>query len=818
MYGKLYLLIINDMNFKRLLRPYYALSILLYTNLLILFKKNKGVFFVITLLTIGNVLTASAQNQILSEKRISVKQHNITLPEALEIIGKAAGYTFKYDESSIEKSQRISLKYRNTSVDMILKKLLGDRYIGYQIEDSGIINLKLNKSSSLDEIIITASRVPESVGLTASKVNVLYARDINNQEMISPDMSNILGFTVPGLALSSNTTSNRYQTLRGKGILILIDGIPQSTPLRTTDRDIRSIDPSVIERIEILKGATSIYGNGADGGIINYITKKPLAGKTFGSNTMLGLSGHIFSGTGYRVVQQFYGNKNKFDYIISGSVNQTGVRKDGKGEIQSPRYGLGETMTQNAFIKLGYNLNINNRLEFMYNYYNSLQSSKYISQKGIYGQTPSTGIIGESKAQRKEGTRFNHNTYLQYTAKNIFARTNLDASLYYAAIETVYDYRNPPRWGTGGQAMILGKKMGSRTNFHTLFDVSKRVKMSITYGVDLTFDKTSQPLVDGRLWVPEMKGFAVAPYIQLKNTIYQDFILKAGMRLDNIQVKIGHYTTVPNAGKKPVHVLGGKLTYHAVPLNVGLTYARFTQFRPFISFSQSFSIFDLGRVLRAAKTESTINQLNTKPVFTNNYEVGFNSRINRYLSLGGSIFKSKSKLGADLVPVDGFWVPERSPQYVKGFELNADISISPQLSFGAAYAYQEGKADVNQDGSYSKYLNGIRLAAPKFNAYLNYSFFKRFDIGLYYIHSGTRNRFNPNLKGKYIEGEGPVKSYDLVNLNATCKINNRLKAGLGIENLFNKAYYTTSAQLLARDAEYVRGNGVLYNFSLSYTL
>ena len=62
--------------------------------------------------------------------------------------------------------------------------------------------------------------------------------------------------------------------MRGENVLIMIDGIPQSSSTRNNDREIRSIDPSVLERIEVVKGATSIYGNGAEGGIINYITQK----------------------------------------------------------------------------------------------------------------------------------------------------------------------------------------------------------------------------------------------------------------------------------------------------------------------------------------------------------------------------------------------------------------------------------------------------------------------------------------------------------------------------------------------------------------
>jgi iron complex outermembrane receptor protein len=57
--------------------------------------------------------------------------------------------------------------------------------------------------------------------------------------------------------------------------LVLIDGIPQSTPLRNGGRDLRTIDASAIDHIEVINGATAMYGNGAAGGVINYITKKP---------------------------------------------------------------------------------------------------------------------------------------------------------------------------------------------------------------------------------------------------------------------------------------------------------------------------------------------------------------------------------------------------------------------------------------------------------------------------------------------------------------------------------------------------------------
>jgi iron complex outermembrane receptor protein len=40
--------------------------------------------------------------------------------------------------------------------------------------------------------------------------------------------------------------------------------------------------------------------------------------------------------------------------------------------------------------------------------------------------------------------------------------------------------------------------------------------------------------------------------------------------------------------------------------------------------------------------------------------------------------------------------------------------------------------------------------------------------------------------------------------------------GLGVENLFNKTYFTPTSMYTARDAEYVRGNGRYYTLTLSF--
>ena len=164
----------------------------------------------------------------------------------------------------------------------------------------------------LEEVVITANRIEEKKTDAVANVTIIDQKKLQQFIKIAPDMSHLIGMIEPAMALSTNTTNNRYQNLRGRALLVLIDGIPQSTPLRSTDRDIRSIDPAAVERIEIVKGSTSIYGNGAIGGIMNIVTKKAPKGVAFSGHTSIGASARDSfkenRGFGYRFNQQFSGH------------------------------------------------------------------------------------------------------------------------------------------------------------------------------------------------------------------------------------------------------------------------------------------------------------------------------------------------------------------------------------------------------------------------------------------------------------------------------------------------------------------------------
>ncbi len=141
---------------------------------------------------------------------------------------------------------------------------------------------------------MSATRIPEVKSNAAATVTIIDQRQIAEMSKTAPDLTQLLGLLTPGLALSSNTTSSRSQSLRGRSALVLIDGIPQSTPLRSTDRDIRTIDIAAIDHIEVVKGSTALYGNGAIGGLINIVTKKNATNRTIAGQTSVAGSTYNF--------------------------------------------------------------------------------------------------------------------------------------------------------------------------------------------------------------------------------------------------------------------------------------------------------------------------------------------------------------------------------------------------------------------------------------------------------------------------------------------------------------------------------------------
>jgi len=126
-----------------------------------------------------------------------------------------------------------------------------------------------------DTTIVTANRTSQSISDIAATVLVIEGEEIAEQAKSGVEFKAMLANLIPSLDVGSESRTNARQYMRGRTTLVMIDGVSLNSS-RSLSRQFDSINPFNIARIEVVSGASAIYGGGSSGGIINIITKKGL--------------------------------------------------------------------------------------------------------------------------------------------------------------------------------------------------------------------------------------------------------------------------------------------------------------------------------------------------------------------------------------------------------------------------------------------------------------------------------------------------------------------------------------------------------------
>ena len=762
---------------------------------------SKGLFAVLSILLLASAATFAQTGQL--KGTISDAQENNPLPGInIGVAGTTLGAATDTDGKFL---------IDNIPVGSHTIKITA---VGYEREEHDItiqegktttIKVTLKRDVlGINEVVVSATRSIESLDEVPASVNILREKELNDQLALSSDLNDMLAKQVPGFAQSTESASNWGQNLRGRDYLVLIDGIPQSTPLRAVSRDLQTIDAGAVSRVEVIKGATAIYGNGATGGLINYITALPQKDgfesiSKVGSNVSLSAPENSM---GYRFSQQFMGRNDQLSYNFKGSFEEKGLYKDATGDIiptnPQGQGGLSDASIYNLYGQVGYDINSQHHIEATYNFYSNDQETDYVTVSGSYPDQKATAQKGNVRGE-PQGTRANHNARINYSWLDFIGNTSLDATAYIQDYETVFGYTTYYR--DGGQSYLLSEKAGFRLNLDSPFTLSEDVEGSIVYGVDLLSDNTQQKLLDGRTFTPKMQMDSYAPYAQIKAIFYDNWVLKGGMRYEGINIDVPSYTTVERIDGQGgyqggVNIEGGSLDYSAFTYNVGLSYKKFQAFNPYVSLSQGFSIADLGRTLRSATEPTTVQRIDPEPVIVQNYELGVNSSFDIFRgSISG--FISTSDLGSSYqVDNDGNFGIVRSPEIVYGVEVSANARPTSNLGLGATYSLTEGRSDNNNNGSYTdpvdEFLVNSRISPPKLTAYAEYQFTSKLNTKITMLHSGSRERFEPS-NGSFAPYKNNVEAYTVFDLTSTYQLPFG-SFSLGVQNLFNADYFPAISQ------------------------
>ncbi len=126
------------------------------------------------------------------------------------------------------------------------------------------------------DVVVTASRRPQSFAQTPNTVAVVTARQIQRKNDFT--LNEVLQYA-PGVNFMGGQVNIRgssgYSRGAGSRVLLLIDGVPMM-PGDSGDIKWDIIPLPLIDKVEIVKGAGSaLYGSSAIGGVINILTKEP---------------------------------------------------------------------------------------------------------------------------------------------------------------------------------------------------------------------------------------------------------------------------------------------------------------------------------------------------------------------------------------------------------------------------------------------------------------------------------------------------------------------------------------------------------------
>lgn len=213
----------------------------------------------------------------------------------------------------------------------------------------------------LDEVVITDSKFNlkrEHSGKVITKITQKELQQLQGKS-ISEIINATVGIEVNGT--KGNSGQNLAYYIRGgrnRQVLVLIDGIAVSDPSQiANDYDLRLLNASQIESIEILKGAAStLYGSGAATSVINIKLKETSKarfstnfGSIFGTNQSQENSDYKLED--FRNSVSFNGTLDKFSYLANfGNQFTDGLSAVANGNEPDHFNAI------NSLMKLGYKL------------------------------------------------------------------------------------------------------------------------------------------------------------------------------------------------------------------------------------------------------------------------------------------------------------------------------------------------------------------------------------------------------------------------------------------------------------------------------
>ena len=575
--------------------------------------------------------------------------------------------------------------------------------------------------------------------------------------------------TVPGLfALNPNNFAQDLRvSIRGfgarsafgiRGIKILVDGIPESTPDGQAQVD--NLALGVLSNIEVIRGpASSLYGN-ASGGVISFSTEEPTADPFIEARVLAGAYG----------LQQYQlktgQQKGKFNYLLHGVHVQTDGYRENSGMKNTILNG-----------KLGVQLNEKDQLKVLLNYGNSPQADDP-------GGINIDQVVSDRTSARDRNLLFQGGeTVEQFRAGLIYERAISDSDqLELKAYHTYRDFSNKLPFEFGGIVEFQRNFSGISGQYQIQRNLSGK-----TYRLKIGTELENQ--ADDRQRFQNLEGiqgdqtldqkeefFNWGTYLVQELDFTEAFKILLGLRYDVIRLKAtDQFLTNGDAS--------GSSTLHNLNPTVGLVYSYKGNNSIYANVSTSFETPTLNELSNNPSGTGGFNP-NLQPQEATNYEIGFKGILSRKLRYEIALFTiavSNEILPFELEDFPGrdFFQNAGSTNR-NGIETSFNFNLTKGLTAYLNYTYSDFSFEEFED-----FEGNVLPGIPKHSTFAAISY-------------ASKNGFFATIQSRFIgsiytsnDNSVSDNSYTVVNLNLGYnKVFKKmtLEPFLGVNNLLDEAY------------------------------
>lgn len=598
------------------------------------------------------------------------------------------------------------------------------------------------KEITLEEVVVTATRVETPMEEIASSVTVISSLEIERKQKthVLEVLRGVPGLNVVQTGGTGRQTSIFIRGANSEHTLVMIDGVEVNDPIspgRSFDFAHLAVDN--IERIEVLRGPQStLYGSDAIGGVINIITKKGEGKPKF----FLSAEGGSF--TTFRETAGLSGGNKWINYSLGLSRYDTkGISAASKknGNYEKDGYDNTSLSTRLGFTPIE-NLNI----DFLLRYINA--------ESEIDTWVYNVGVVDDPNyIQKLEQFLFKTQAELSLFDKRWNQRLGLAVNDHDRYNKNKKDPQHP-----------FDFEQGSYYGQLTKFDWQHHLKLhktnALTFGFEFEREQGKSKYYWESLWGPgqsifpektaNMKGYYIQDEIKLWDRLFGTL----GIRVDD-HSGFGTETTYRIAPAYLIKEIGTKIKG---------------------TFGTGFKAPSLYQLFAPATLWGPIGNKNLKPEKSKGWDMGVEQSLFRdKVTLGATVFRNDFD---DLIQFDfakGYINIAKAK--TEGAELFAAVKPIEDLTIRLNYTHMDTE-DKKTD------LDLLRRPKNKFGLDLNYHFLKKGNANLGVIYVGKRDDLDPITFSRRIKLDG----YTLVNLAASYDITKNFQIFGRVENLFNKEY------------------------------